>query len=63
MGRRDFQIKIRGHRVEIGEVEAALLEVNNVKETVVIATQTAAKAPQLIGYVVAQTPPAPSVSQ
>jgi amino acid adenylation domain-containing protein len=63
MGRRDFQIKIRGHRVEIGEVEAALLEVNNVKETVVIATQTAAKAPQLIGYVVVQTPPAPSVSQ
>ena len=63
MGRRDFQIKIRGHRVEIGEVEAALLEVNNVKETVVIATPTATKAPQLIGYVVARTPPAPTVSQ
>jgi acyl carrier protein len=54
LGRRDFQVKIRGHRVEIGEVEAALL---------VLATQTVPKAPQLIGYVVAQTLPAPSVSQ
>ena len=62
-GRRNFQIKIRGHRVEIGQREAALLEVTNVKETVVIATQTAGKAPQLIGYVVARTPPAPTVSQ
>jgi amino acid adenylation domain-containing protein len=34
-GRKDFQIKIRGFRVELGEIETALLELNAVKEAVV----------------------------
>jgi amino acid adenylation domain-containing protein len=34
-GRRDARVKVRGHRVETGEVEAALLAVGGVREAVV----------------------------
>lgn len=37
MGRIDFQVKIRGNRVELGEIEAELLKHENIKETVVTA--------------------------
>jgi len=35
LGRRDKQVKIRGHRVELGEVEAALTELDDIEEAVV----------------------------
>ena len=35
-GRLDRQIKIRGHRVELGEIENRLLNVNYIKEAVVV---------------------------
>ena len=35
LGRRDSRLKIRGHRVEAGEVEAALLAIPGVREAVV----------------------------
>jgi amino acid adenylation domain-containing protein len=35
LGRRDARLKIRGHRVEASEVEAALLEVSGVREAAV----------------------------
>ncbi len=42
LGRRDFQIKVRGFRVEPGEVESALLRHPGVREAVVTATTEAA---------------------
>ncbi|MEU3278382.1 non-ribosomal peptide synthetase [Streptomyces antibioticus] len=36
LGRRDHQVKIRGHRVELGAVEAALGRVPEVREAVVV---------------------------
>ncbi|MEM8961370.1 MAG: non-ribosomal peptide synthase/polyketide synthase, partial [Acidobacteriota bacterium] len=36
-GRFDHQVKIRGHRVELGEIEAALLERDEVRDAVVMA--------------------------
>ena len=36
-GRSDAQIKVRGFRVELGEIESALLAISEVRETVVIA--------------------------
>lgn len=37
VGRRDFQIKIRGHRIELTEIENVLLSVEHIKQCVVVA--------------------------
>ncbi|SFQ76164.1 non-ribosomal peptide synthetase [Amycolatopsis rubida] len=47
LGRRDGQVKIRGHRVELGEVEGALGAVPGVR-----AAAATVRGPRLIGYVV-----------
>ncbi|NBB13719.1 non-ribosomal peptide synthetase, partial [Pseudomonas sp. SLFW] len=52
LGRLDHQIKLRGLRVEIGEIEAALLDHPAISEAVVIARQLATGT-QLVGYLVA----------
>ncbi|MFE1834055.1 non-ribosomal peptide synthetase [Streptomyces sviceus] len=36
LGRRDHQVKIRGHRIELGAVEAALVALPGVREAVVV---------------------------
>ncbi|WP_152392877.1 type I polyketide synthase [Paenibacillus guangzhouensis] len=53
-GRRDFQVKIRGHRIEIGEIEQLLLRHEQVKETVVTALQEEDEEYALCAYVVMQ---------
>ncbi len=35
-GREDFQVKIRGHRVELGEIEAAFSNIEHIKQSKVI---------------------------
>ncbi|WP_177257328.1 non-ribosomal peptide synthetase, partial [Nitrosovibrio sp. Nv17] len=50
LGRMDDQIKIRGYRVELGEVEAQLLRQAGVREAVVVA-QVGAGGARLVGYV------------
>ncbi|MET0286869.1 MAG: amino acid adenylation domain-containing protein [Polyangiales bacterium] len=52
-GRADHQIKIRGHRVELGEIEARLSEHESVREAVVIAREQGS-GKQLVGYVVGE---------
>ncbi|WP_311567529.1 non-ribosomal peptide synthetase [Photobacterium arenosum] len=51
VGRNDHQVKIRGHRIELGEVEQALLAIDGIKLSVVIALQRAGKQ-VLAAYVV-----------
>jgi len=54
MGRADFQIKIHGFRIEIGEIEAVLGGHPGIREAVVIAEETPAGDPQLAAYLVAR---------
>ena len=51
-GRKDFQVKIRGHRVETGEVETKLLDHPKVKQAVVVAVENGAAEKELSAYVV-----------
>jgi amino acid adenylation domain-containing protein/FkbM family methyltransferase len=51
-GRIDFQVKIHGHRVELGEIEAALRSEPGVRDAVVLASDDEVGDKQLNGYVV-----------
>ncbi|MGH9932415.1 MAG: alpha/beta fold hydrolase, partial [Pyrinomonadaceae bacterium] len=53
-GRKDFQIKIRGFRVELGEIESALSEHPQVSEAVVVAHENGTGDKRLVAYVVSE---------
>jgi hypothetical protein len=62
-GRKDFQIKIRGYRVEIAEVEAAILEWDWIKEAVVVGGKDALNNNRLVAYLVPMAEPVPNASE
>ena len=63
LGRKDFQVKVRGQRVELAEVEMALLDSGLVKEAVVVAEESRDQNGRLVAYFVADGEPGPGPSE
>lgn len=62
MGRKDFQVKIRGHRVEVAEIEAAVLSSGKIKEAIVTLREDRPGDQRLVAYLVPAERPAPTVA-
>jgi amino acid adenylation domain-containing protein len=63
MGREDFQVKIQGFRVELGDIEAALEAHPGIRNTVVVAHGPDRGSKRLIAYVVAEHEPPPTPAE
>ncbi len=63
LGRLDQQVKVRGQRLELGEVEAALGRHPGVREAAVAAHEDGSGETRLIGYFVAARHPAPVAAE
>jgi amino acid adenylation domain-containing protein len=50
LGRRDAQVKISGFRIEIGEIESALLRVPGVREAAVVVTDGVDRSKHLVAF-------------
>src|SRR5690606_10105603 len=53
-GRKDHQVKIRGHRIELGEIEAVLDAIPEVKRSAVVVTKDFGNEPRLAAYLQAR---------
>lgn len=61
LGRRDGQVKLRGFRIDLGEVEAALRAQPGITHAAVDLRQRTSSDPQLVGYVVGKAVDGPAL--
>ncbi|WP_173968207.1 AMP-binding enzyme, partial [Flavobacterium collinsii] len=54
-GRKDHQVKVRGHRIELGEIEHALLAQENINQCVVTVQEIETEA-VIVAYLVGEKP-------
>jgi amino acid adenylation domain-containing protein len=63
LGRQDFQVKVRGYRIELSEIEIALLHLDRVREAVVVGRPMHAGDHRLVAYIVPDRHAAPTISE
>lgn len=54
LGRADGQVKLRGYRIECGEIERAICQHSSVKDAVVVLREDTPGMPQLVAYLVSR---------
>ena len=59
LGRNDFQVKLRGHRIDLGEIESALRQFPNVIDAVVLLREDERRQKSLVAYLLRSAHPSP----
>jgi amino acid adenylation domain-containing protein len=59
LGRNDFQVKLRGHRIDLGEIESALRQFPNVRDAVVVLREDDRRQKCLVAYLLRSAHPTP----
>jgi amino acid adenylation domain-containing protein len=63
LGRKDFQLKIRGHRIQAEEVESALLQLPAILQAVVVAQKNAYGDARLVAYMIPASKEIPTIGE